>query len=403
MTSILEGIRIIDWTVFQVGPYASAMLADLGADVIHLEPRGRGDLLRGLNPTLGIDVMVKGRQINFEEHNRNKRSLAIDLAQPKSREIIRRLTEKSDAVITNYRPDSIQRYGMDYKTLSRYNPKIIYASANGFGNKGPDRNSPSLDVLAQARSGAMMAAGEPGGPPVYAVPNIGDRATSFMVAYGVLAALFGRERNGIGQELHVSQLGTMIILQGFALMWELMLGQEYPRKGRSKPVDALNNFYNCQDDRWIILCNLNRPGDWENFCKAIGRMDLANDQRFDSNMARVNNAADLASLLDEVFAAKSSGEWLQIFREFDLLGSRIESVRDLPNDSQVLANDYVTEWDHPVWGKTRFPGFPVHFSETPATLRSPAPEVGQHNEEILVDICGYGWDEIDQLRKDDVI
>jgi len=403
VTAILQGIRVIDWTVFQVGPYASAMLADLGADVIHLEPRGNGDLLRGLNPTLGVDVVVKGRQINFEEHNRNKRSLAIDLAKPTSKEIVRRLVQKSDVLVTNYRPEPIDKLGMDYKTLSRHNPKIIYASASGFGTKGPDRNSPSLDILAQAKSGAMWAAGEPGGPPTYPVPNIGDRATSFMLAYGVLAALLGRERFGIGQELSVSQLGTMIVLQGFALMWDLMLGKEYPRKGKSKPENPLYNLYRCQDDRWIILCSINRAGEWENFCKAIGRIDLSVNPRFATDADRRNNAAEISAILDDVFASRQSEEWIQTFKEWDVFGTRIERLRDLPGNPQVLANDHIIEWDHPIWGKRQFPGFPVHFSETPAELRSAAPELGQHNEEILTEICGYSWDEVERFREQNVI
>ncbi|MDO8473533.1 MAG: CoA transferase, partial [Dehalococcoidia bacterium] len=399
MRSILEGIRVVDWTVFQVGPYASAMLADLGADVIHLEPRGRGDLLRGLNPTLGVDVVVQGRQINFEEHNRNKRSLALDLTRPESQEVVQRLVRKSDVLVTNYRTDAINKLGMDYKTLSQHNPKLIYASATGFGTKGPEKDRPGLDILAQAKSGAMMAAGEPGAPPTYPVPNVGDRATSFMLSYGVVAALLGRERFGIGQELSVSQLGTMIVLQGFSLMWDLMLGKSYPRKGKSKPENPLYNLYKCQDDRWIILCSLNRPGEWGTFCKAIGRDDLGADPRYATDAARRQYAVEISARLDEVFAGKPSAEWLQSFKEFDVFGSRIETLRDLPGDPQVLANDYIVEWDHPVWGKRQFPGFPVHFGETPATLRSPAPEVGQHNEEILMDICGYSWSDVDRLRE----
>ncbi|MEK7847487.1 MAG: CoA transferase, partial [Chloroflexota bacterium] len=259
----LDGIRVIDWSVFQVGPYAAAMLADLGAEVIHVEEPGRGDALRGIKTLFGVPLTLKGRHIIFEEHNRNKRGITVDLHREEGREVIYRLVKKSDVFLTNYRPAPVARMGMDYDTLKQHNPRLVYARASGFGFNGPDKDSPSLDLIAQARSGAMMASGEEGSPPTFLSLGIGDRVTSYLLAFGVVTALLARDRLGMGQRVDVSQLQAMALIQGNGLMPALTMGNSIPRHNRQKPPrNPLYNSYQCRDGRWVVMAAIQGGRYW---------------------------------------------------------------------------------------------------------------------------------------------
>lgn len=396
---VLEGVRVVDWSIFQVGPFAGAMLADLGADVIHLEELGKGDRLRGLQSFLGLRTTLPGgRHIHFEEHNRNKKSLAIDLRQEGGREAVYRLVAKSDVFLTNLRPATVKAVGMDYETLSRHNPRLIYASASGFGSRGPDAALPSIDIIGCARSGSMWGCSAGGDTPVLLTPGIGDRIASIHLAYGVLAALLARDKYGVGQEVKTSQLGSMIALQGFGIMPPILLEKEYPRHERTRPGNALYNYYRCQDGRWIVVGMIEKRY-WKPFCEAIGEPELAVDPRFATDEGRSQHRELLVEILDRVFATKTCGEWCELFKQRDFLFSPVNTYSDLAHDEQVLANDYITTWDHPVLGPTKFVGFPIEMEATPLTLRSAAPECGQHTEEILTEVCGYSWEEVADLRE----
>jgi len=398
----LEGIRVVDWSLYQVTPYAAVMLADLGAEVIHVEEREHGDLLRGLASMYGVDCIKKGRQINFEEHNRNKKSLAVDLKKTEGRRLIYDLVKKSDVFMTNFRQKAVQALGMDYETLSKLNPRLIYASSTGFGLKGPDSEVPSLDMVAQARGGAMLSGGEEGAPPAVGIPNAGDRTTSILIAYGVVVALLNRERGGTGQHLHVSQLNAMLNLQGYWLMPILNQGRAFARHTRSKNFNPLYNYYCCGDGKWIIIGCLG-AWYWQGFCQAIEMPELENDSRFITEQARSSNSETLIALIDKVMAARTRDEWIKRFKSHDLIFSVINELSDLPRDSQVIANDYILPFDHPVLGEMRFPGFPVEFGKTPGKLRKAAPELGEDTETILTEICGYSWEDVERLKEKKVI
>ena len=404
---VLKGIRVVDWSVFQVGPYAAVMLADMGAEVIHLEEPGRGDALRGITFQYGLPLTVEGRHILFEEHNRNKKGLAVDLHHPLGREAIYRLVEKSDVFLTNYRASAVARYGMDYETLLRYNPRLIYARASGYGFEGPDKDLPSIDLIAQARSGMMLASGEEGSPPAFLTLGIGDRVTSFLLAYGVTVALLARERLGIGQRVDISQLGAMAIMQGNNLMPALFLGRSIPRHNRTRPPrNPLYNSYRCKDDRWVVIAALGQGvgKNWLDFCNAIGRPNGKDDPRFASEEARMENREELVRLLDEVFSTRTAAQWEEaIHGSVDIPFTAVNQITDLIDDEQMTANKYIVDWDHPVLGRIKFPGFPVSFSETPPTLYAAAPECGEHTEEILTEVCGYTWEEMGRLKEAGVI
>jgi crotonobetainyl-CoA:carnitine CoA-transferase CaiB-like acyl-CoA transferase len=398
----LDGIRVIDWTIWQQGPVASAMLADLGAEVIKLEERSGGDPGRGLLRMSGADLS-KRPNFYFEANNRNKKSLALDLKRPEAREIVYRLVAKSDVFVQNFRKGVAGRLGLDYATLRRHNPKLIYANATGYGPEGPESGDPSFDQLGLARSGIMLAAGEPDMPPLAIAGGIADQMGAVMLAYGVLAALLARERHGVGQEVDASHLGSMMWLQGLSVSSRLMMGWGFPRPARKSAGNPLWNHYRCGDDRWICLGMIQADRYWADFCKALGRPELASDPRFCDLRVRAKHAAACIEILDEVFASRPRAEWMDILRRGgDFIFTVVNSVNDLPDDPQVLANDYVVEFDHPSYGATKMLGMPVRLRETPGRIRLPAPEFGQHTEEILTGLLDYSWDEVADLRKREI-
>jgi CoA:oxalate CoA-transferase len=403
MPMALEGIRIIDWTIFQQGPVATAMLGDLGAEVIKIEERERGDPGRGMARIAGVDLK-NTPNFYFEANNRNKKSITLDLKKPEAREIVYQLVAKADVFVQNFRLGVPARLGLDYASLRSHNPRLIYASVSGYGPEGPDAAEPSYDQMGLARSGIMFMAGEPDMPPLQIGGGIADQMGGIMLAYGILAALVARGRSGLGQEVDTSHLGSMLMLQGLNVSHRLMRGFAFPRVSRRSPFNPLWNHYRCADDEWICLGMPQGDRYWANFCRAIGRPELGTDPRFIDDTNRAAHGAEAAALLDEIFASRPRGEWMRMLHEGgDFIYTSVNTVDDLPDDPQVRVNDYVVDFDHPRYGPIQVVGMPVRLRETPGSVRLPAPEFGQHTEEILIDVLGYDWERIDQLRRSEVI
>jgi crotonobetainyl-CoA:carnitine CoA-transferase CaiB-like acyl-CoA transferase len=404
MAMPLEGLRVVDWTIWQQGPVCSAMLGDLGAEVIKIESREEGDPGRGLLRAQGIDLSDRPN-FYFEANNRNKKSLTVDLRKPEGRELVRELAAKSDVFVQNYRKGVADRLGLGYAELSERNPRLIYASATGYGPEGPDSGEPSFDHLGLARSGIMLAAGEPGMPPLAIAGGIADQMGAIMLAYGVLAAVVARERHGVGQRVDASHLGSMTMLQGLSVSMKLMLGVAMPRQARERAANPLWNHYRCADDKWLALAMLQPDRYWHDLCRALGRPDMADDPRFGDNAGRAANAAEAIAAFDEAFGTRNRQEWIRQLKESpgDFIFTIVNSVDDLPEDPQVRANGYIVDFDHPQHGETRMMGIPVGLSETPGSVRMPAPELGQHTEEVLLDVLGWDWERISDLRAKEII
>jgi crotonobetainyl-CoA:carnitine CoA-transferase CaiB-like acyl-CoA transferase len=403
MAMPLDGIRVIDWTIWQQGPVCSAMLGDLGADVIKIEERVGGDPGRGMAKMSGIDMSDKPN-FYFEANNRNKRGITLDLKKPEGREIVYKLVETADVFVQNFRKGVADRLGLGYAELKRINPRLIYATATGYGPEGPESGDPSFDQLGLARSGIMLAAGEPDMPPLAIAGGIADQMGAIMLAYGVLAALLARERFGMGQAIDGSHLGSMMALQGLSVSARLMWGFAIPRMPRKYQANPLWNHYECQDGRWICLGMLQPDRYWADFARVIGRPELATDERFVDLRVRAANAGAAIEILDAVFAGKPLAEWLRILRAGgDFIFCQVNAVDDLPDDPQVRANDYVVDFDHPRFGPTQVIGLPVQLSETPGSIRLPAPEFGEHTEQILTEMLGYSWEEVAALKDREVI
>lgn len=400
----LEDMIVLDWTIWQQGPVCSAMLGDLGARVIKIEQRGSGDPGRYLTAAGGVQAKAAPNWY-FEANNRNKESITVDLKKTEGRELVQQLAARADVFVQNFRKGVAGRLGLGYEDLRAQNPRIIYASATGYGPEGAESGEPSFDHLGLARSGIMNAAGEPDMPPQAIAGGIADQMGAVMLAYGVVNALFARERFGCGQQVEASHLGSMAFLQGLSLSMRLMAGAAIPRAFRHRVWNPIWNHYRCADDKWIAFAMLQPDRYWADFCDAIGRPALAGDPRFADMAARTKNKEECIAQIDAALAQKPRAEWLQIFKAHrgDFIFTIVNSVDDLPEDPQMLANNYIAELEHPQHGPTKMVGIPVGLSETPGALQSAAPELGQHTESVLMDVLGLNWERINQLRGAEVI
>ena len=402
----LEGIKVIDLTFWQQGPVASLMLGDMGADIIKIEnPKTGGDPGRGILATIGVEIDQPGTGLNyfFEAYNRNKRSLSADLSQEQGKEIIYRLIKNSDVFVTNFMPNTLKKLKMDYETLSQYNPGLIYGLATGYGLKGPDKDRPSFDIIAQARSGVMSTIGDPDGPPHFGGMGIGaaDQIGGIMLAYGIVTALLARERKGFGQMVSASLIGSIPALQSVLLYSYLFTGQVPKKLKRSR--NPLANTYQTKDGEYICLSMFQTDPFWPELCKAVGTEGLENDPRFNTHERRTaENGPELTGILDVIFATEDAETWLKRLDGHDLIYTVLHDFSDMVKDPQFLENEYIVDFDHPSAGRVKIQGIPIQFSKTPGEIKSMAPEFGQHTEEVLLEI-GYNWEEITELKNGQVI
>ena len=405
-SNALEGIRVLDLTIWQQGPMAAAMLADWGADVIKIEGPDTPDPGRSL---VRYEPKPGGPNAYFETHNRNKRGIVLDLKTEAGRRVFYRLVEKADVVIQNFRAGVNDRLGVDYDTLRAINPRLIFCQATGFGLGGPDAAKPALDPLAQARGGLMSVTGEPEGPPTRTFAGFADQVSAFLLACGIAVALFHRERTGKGQMVTGSLLQSVIGAQAFNIASYLMSGtyggSPVPRIPR-RLTNPLWNHYRAQDGRWLMLAMAQVGRYWPHFRESIrettGEPLGPEEMSIDWIRTHAAEVMQLIARLDEVFASRPSSYWLDVARRYDLLLEVVQDYADLASDPQVIENHMLTTFQHPTFGTLPIVAPPVNLSLTPATIRRPAPEFGQHTEEVLLE-AGFTWEEIAALREEGAI
>ncbi|MBN2462036.1 MAG: CoA transferase [Dehalococcoidia bacterium] len=403
MNQPLEGIRVLELGMFHAGPGGAAILGDLGAEVIKIEQPVSGDPIRKLAYVGHVHLEFEGgRSIWHEGANRSKKSVTIDLSKEKGRDIVYRLVSKSDVFLASIRRPAVEKLKMDYDTLSKINPQIIYAWVSGYGPNGPDRDVGAFDYQGQGRSGMMFCVGEPDMTPLVSQFGIIDQATSIMASHEIITALLMRERFGIGQEVHVSILSTALYMLYCNVLIALVGGFEAPRHQRSKE-HPLRNYYKCADGHWFILTAGMFEKYWSSLCQAIGHPELENDERFDSAEKVLIKSEQLVALFDQVFATRPREEWLKAFAKYDLPAAPVNRLCELVDDSQIMENGYIMDFDHPRLGKIKIPGYPVHFSKTDAKTKTAAPELGEHTDSILMEVGGYSDREITQFRNEGVI
>ena len=397
--SVLEGIRVIDWTQFTAGPAATQLLGSLGADVIKIEMPERGDPGRGNFRVYGVDCRLpENKCVTFENHNRNKRGVTLNLNSEVGRQILGRLVKVSDVFVTNFMGTRRRQFKVEYDDLKEYNPRLIYAVTTIFGSKGPDSEVPGWDLLGQAKSGVMLNVGESSEKPLQATPALADMSSAITLCFGIVTALLARERLGVGQEIEVSQLGSIIATaMSCPLSFYMQTGQNPEHFVRESTLNPLTTCYKCKDGKWVMLCTIFNKH-WPLLVEMCDGAPQLLDPKFATLEGRENNNRELVTILDDVFATKDADEWLALGRGSGFPISMVNSTEDLASDPQVLANNLITEVDDPVLGKMRYPGYPFQMSETPFAHRGRAPELGQHTEEVLIDVCGYDWGDIERFR-----
>ena len=392
MTLPLEGIRVLDMTVFQQGTYATAMLADLGADVIKIEGPDTPDLGRW-STAVGAQTP---RNAYFHSLNRSKRGIVIDLKNEKGRQAFYRLVKLADVFMSNLRRPALERLGVSYADLCKINPQIVYGRSSGYGPKGPDADLASMDILGQARGGMIERIGESIGAPRPSPVAIADHVGAITMGFGLMVALFHRERTGEGQEVDASLLGGQLCIQTFNITDYLWSGKISRRPGRG--ANPTWSVYQGSDAKWFCI-GMNRQRYWAPLCEAVGKPEWITDEHFATLEARLDHREELFSALDELFATKRAKQWVKLFSDADLLATMVNDYEAIAEDPQNLVNGYVTEVD-PGNGEppVKMVGLPVVFSKTPGRVRSLAPEFGQHTEEVLLE-SGFSWDEIAELRE----
>jgi CoA:oxalate CoA-transferase len=388
----LDGVRVLDFTRYQQGPFATTLLADLGADVLKVEERGEGEVGRRM------EGLPNGFSPYFESYNRGKRDITLDLRRPEAIEIIHRLLPEMDVLVENFRPGVMDRLGLGYDELHARYPRLVYAAASAFGPEGPLRERPGYDHIAQAVSGLMIEqAVLPGADPIPGLPGLADQVSAMLFAYGIVSALLARERTGEGQRVQVSLLGSMVALQGRQITRFLYSGKQGRERWRRSPTYS---HYKAKDG-WVAIAAVD-PRMWAGLCRALDREDLLTDERFAGPWDRDRNAAELEELLEAVFATRPVSEWVERLVANDVPCGPVNGYGALADDPQLVANGYLTTIDHPNLGPLRTTGVPIHLSGTPPDPVRPAPELGQHTEETLLTV-GYTWEQIEKLRTDGVI
>ncbi len=390
---LLKGLKVIDFTAYIAGPGAAAILGDWGADVIKVERPG-GDNMRHVFADLKNDI---GANPTFDVDNRGKRGIVLDIAKPAGRDALAKLAETADVFLTNTRPASLRKYGLDEATLRETNPRLVYAVITGYGLEGPDAHLPGFDVTAfWARSGIGYMTAPKGTEPFMRTSGMGDHATSLATVSAILAALYERERTGVGRLVQTSLLATGVYLWGSDLAVQLKLGRVASIRSRDNPINALANHFKSADDQWFVHNPRGGHGGWEAFLKAAGREDLIADERFASGKARRANARDLAVELDAAFAALPMAEIARRLNEADLVWALLQTPAQVAADPQIAAAGAFVDIEDGAGGTYRSVAAPARFPGADATSRPRSPGLGEHTRSVLAEI-GYGEAEVEAM------
>jgi len=390
----LEGIRVIDFTHVYQGPTCTLILADFGADVIKVERPGTGDWSRSFGPYL------HGESLPFISLNRNKRSIVVSLHEKEGKEITYKLVEKSDVVVNNFRPGTMERLGLGYEDLKKINPKIIYAESSGYGRTGPyaERNKPGHDKLGQAIGGLFEF--KPGDLP-RSVGRSTDLTSGMLLTIGILLALFEGEHTGMGQHVETNLLNAAVFMHLWQSAAILNPKDATKQLDQSFLEEVFQTTFRTADG-YIALVPLFRVDLLKKLSYALGIKDLSEDPRFSTVEKMVENKDDLNETLQKVFLRKTTDEWIKILEAHNILCAPINTPEEAFRDPQVIHNGMIVEVTCPMVGKTRILGIPIKLSKTPGSIRRPPPLLGQHTDEILKEL-GYTVEQIADLRRRGII
>ncbi len=391
----LAGTRVLDLTRVLAGPFCSMSLGDMGAEVIKIEEPGKGDDTRGWPPFAG------GEATYFLSVNRNKKSLTLNMKATEGQEILRKLVARSDVVLENFRPGTMERLGFGYDSLRRLNPRLIYCSISGFGESGPEASRPGYDLIVQGESGIMDLTGFSDGPPVKVGNSIADLVAGIAAAQGITLALLARQRSGKGQKVEIGMLDVMASLLTYqaGLYWNA--GGRPARRGNQHPSIVPYEVFQAKD-AYLTLGVANNSL-WERCCRAIGRAEMAQDPRFDSEANRVAHRGALIPLLNEVFATRPVDEWLKRLEDAGVPAGRIKSVAEVCESAHLKARGMAVRLSHPKAGGITVMGVPIRLWDTPGAASAPPPLLGQHTGEILTRLLRLPKARVERLRAAGVV
>jgi crotonobetainyl-CoA:carnitine CoA-transferase CaiB-like acyl-CoA transferase len=395
MSHPLNGVRVLELGQIIAGTYGGLVLSDLGAEVIKVEPP-EGEL--GRNPSV---APYRGWSGLFLTLNRNKKSVVLNLKSEEGRQVFYDLVRVSDVVVDNFRPGVLERLKIDYPTLSKVNPRIVQCSVTGFGTTGSYKDLPSFDVIIQAISGHMAATGEPGRPPVRAGVPLADLCGGIYACKGVLAALFDRERTGLGRLVEISMFDCMLGLLGYiGTMW-LTNGELPDPPGSSHEYMVPWQAFPTADGYVVVATR--EESFWKRLCALLDRPSLAEDPRFVTNRQRVSNKEILVPILESVFRSKTTEEWVSRLRQAQVPVAPVNHFDRAFAEPPVAEREMVVAYDHPEVGLVRVPGNPIKISGTPGTISEPAPLLGEHTADILARLLEYPSERIEALRHEGAV
>lgn len=402
MKRVLAGIRIIDLTRVLSGPFCTAMLADLGAEVIKIEhPSGVGDIARGDASGEDDGVSINGESMYFMSLNRGKKSITLDLKDEKGIAIFKKLVEKADVVVDNYRPGVMEKLGLSYSDLKKINNQIIVASISGFGRNSPNENMAAFDIIAQAMGGIMSLTGQPGDPPTKVGVSLGDTVSAIYTAFAIVSALYARKTYGIGQYIDVSMVDCIFSLLEWNLFKYLARGIIAERIGSRHPQSYPFDVFQASDGHFVI-------GTVENIgfarlCQAMGKPELITSDKFSNDIRRGANFAELKMIIDKWAANQTVEDILAKLDKAKVAAAPVYNTRQVAESAHIKARGMLVDIIHPTAGKTKIPALPPKFSETPAEIQGPSPLLGEHTQHVLAEILGMNTDEIADLKRAKVI
>ena len=386
----LEGVKVLDLSHALAGPFCSTMLADFGANVIKIEPPGAGDIAR-----MWGAPMAQGAYSYFLTLHHNKRSIVVDFKSAQGKELFFRMVERCDVVLENYRVGALARLGLDYEAARQRNPGIIYCSVSGFGQDGPYRDRAALDVILQAESGMISVTGEPGSSGTRAGVSIADMTAGMYAAYAILLALRVKERTGQGQSIDVSMLEGQLSLLGTTIGKYFADGKLPAPLGTAYPAIVPYQTFHTRTKDLALAVGSQKL--WKKFCPTIGRSELADDPRYRTGPDRDRNRVTLIATLQETFLTRSYEEWEALLLANDIPVGAINNIAQVVEHPQVKAREALVTVRHPQVGEVRVPAVPVRLSATPGEVRTAAPLLGQHTDELLRELLGLRDEEIAAL------
>lgn len=393
---VLDGTRVVDLSRFIAGPYCAMLLGDMGADVVKVEPPGRGENSRGFGP------FVEGESLYTMVFNRNKRSLALDLRTNEGKELLRGLLREADVLVENFVPGTLESMGFDWDTLQALNPRLIVTRISGFGQNGPLARKPCFDVIAQSMSGLMDITGEPDGRPTMAGTYVVDYATGMYAVIGTLGALQARHRTGRGQVVDVALLDSALSMLMTAIPEQMLLGRSMTRRGNRDRYGAPANTFPTRDGAWVHLAVAGEPM-FLALATAMGHPELGEDPRFSDNTARMDNVDALENLVSGWTASLTASELLGRLQAIGVPSAKVASVSEFVNNPDLADSRRILDMEHPKAGTVPMQGFSVQFGASPMRLRYPPPMLGQHTDAILQEWLAMTPEHIAPLREGGVI